>query len=44
MHELANIEGRGDDGLTWQKCRILMSKAPGGFMLEFYVPPKVSLI
>ena len=41
MHELANIEGRGDDGLTWQKCRILVCKAPGGFMLEFYVPPKV---
>lgn len=41
MHELANIEGRGDDGLTWQKCRLVMSKAPGGFMLEFYVPPKV---
>lgn len=41
MHELANIEGRGDDGLTWQKCRLLVSKAPGGFMLEFYVPPKV---
>lgn len=41
MHELANIEGRGDDGLTWQKCRVLMSKAPGGYMLEFYVPPKV---
>ncbi|XP_057294923.1 SH2B adapter protein 1-like [Hydractinia symbiolongicarpus] len=42
MHELANIEGRGDDGLTWQKCRLVMSKAPGGFMLEFYVPPKAS--
>ena len=41
MHELANIEGRGDDGLTWQKCRIIICKAPGGFMLEFYVPPKV---
>lgn len=44
MHELANIEGRGDDGLTWQKCRLLMSKAPGGFMLEFYVPPKVCFV
>ncbi|XP_066930093.1 SH2B adapter protein 1-like [Clytia hemisphaerica] len=42
MHELANIEGRGDDGLTWQKCRIMICKAPGGFMLEFYVPPKAS--
>lgn len=42
MHELANIEGRGDDGLAWQKCRIILSKAPGGYMLEFYVPPKAS--
>ena len=44
FHELANIEGRGDEGLTWQKCRLILSKAPGGFMLEFYVPPKVELV
>lgn len=42
MHELANIEGRGDDGMCWQKCRLVLSKAPGGYMLEFYVPPKVN--
>lgn len=41
MHELANIEGRGDNGMSWQKCRLLLTKAPGGYMLEFYVPPKV---
>ena len=43
-HELANIEGRGDNGLTWKKCRLVLSKAPGGYMLEFFVPPKVVVI
>ncbi|XP_047142018.1 SH2B adapter protein 1 isoform X1 [Hydra vulgaris] len=42
MHELANIEGRGDNGLTWKKCRLVLSKAPGGYMLEIFVPPKAS--
>lgn len=35
-----------DDGETpkWQKARLVLFKASGGYALEFYVPPKVSII
>ena len=42
VHELINIERQGDVELTWQKCRLVLARAPGGYMLEFYIPPKVS--
>ena len=41
VHELINIEGNADEELAWQKCRLVLCKAPGGYMLEFYMPPKV---
>lgn len=41
VHELINIERQGDTELTWQKCRLVLARAPGGYMLEFYIPPKV---
>ena len=41
LHELINIERNGDVELTWQKCRLVLARAPGGYMLEFYIPPKV---
>ena len=25
----------------WEKCKLVLSKTTGGYMLEFYVPPKV---
>ncbi len=43
VHELINIERNGDVELTWQKCKLLLSKAPGGYMLEFYLPPRVRM-
>ncbi|XP_065054598.1 SH2B adapter protein 2-like [Rhopilema esculentum] len=42
LHELINIERNGDVELTWQKCRLVLARAPGGYMLEFYIPPKAS--
>ena len=41
VHELINIERNGDVELTWQKCKLVLARAPGGYMLEFYIPPKV---
>ena len=41
VHELINIDRHGDVDLTWQKCRLVLARAPGGYMLEFYIPPKV---
>jgi hypothetical protein len=35
------ICGRDLDGQTWQKCRMCLVKTAGGYMLEFYCPPKV---
>jgi len=40
VHELINIDRQGDVELTWQKCRLVLARAPGGYMLEFYIPPK----
>ena len=42
VHELINIDRQGDVELTWQKCRLVLARAPGGYMLEFYIPPKVT--
>lgn len=40
---LVNLDSGADiEEFFWQKCRVLLFKAPGGFMLEFYAPPKVS--
>lgn len=39
---LVNLDSGADlEDFFWQKCRVLLYKAPGGFMLEFYAPPKV---
>ena len=33
------------NGVTkWDKCRLVLIKTTGGYMLEFYTPPKVSII
>ena len=42
MNYLMNLEsGMNTEDFFWQKCRVVLFKAPGGFMLEFYTPPKV---
>lgn len=28
----------------WEKCRLCLVKAVGGFMLEFYMPPKAAKV
>ena len=39
---LMNLDSGADlEEFFWQKCRVLLYKAPGGYMLEFYAPPKV---
>lgn len=39
---LVNLDSGADlEEFFWQKCRVLLYKAPGGYMLEFYAPPKV---
>ncbi|XP_022793435.1 SH2B adapter protein 1-like [Stylophora pistillata] len=41
MSYLMNLEsGVNTEDFFWQKCRVVLFKAPGGFMLEFYTPPK----
>lgn len=32
-----------DGRQKWERCRLLLVKTTGGYMLEFYSPPKVSL-
>ena len=32
-----------DDKPDWQKCKLRLVKASGGYLLEFFSPPKVSL-
>ncbi len=40
VHQLI---GEDYNGLTqWEKCRLVLIKTTGGYMLEFYTPPKVS--
>ncbi|CAB3982704.1 SH2B adapter 1-like [Paramuricea clavata] len=40
---LVNLDSGVDlEEFFWQKCRVLLYKAPGGFMLEFYAPPKAA--
>lgn len=42
MNYLMNLEsGVNTEDFFWQKCRVILFKAPGGYMLEFYTPPKV---
>ena len=37
--------GEDSQGRTrWEKCRLVLMKATGGHMLEFYTPPKVTFI
>ena len=31
-----------DGGSNWEKCKLMLVKAAGGFMLEFFSPPKMS--
>ena len=35
------VGGRELDGKKWEKCRLCLIKTVGGYMLEFYAPPKV---
>ncbi len=28
----------------WEKCRLVLIKTPGGYMLEFFIPPKVCVM
>ncbi len=35
-------EGRARGKPRWQRCRMVLSRAAGGCMLEFYVPPRAS--
>ena len=43
MNYLMNLDsGVNTEDFFWQKCRVVLFKAPGGFMLEFFTPPKVS--
>ena len=45
MNYLMNLEsGVNTEDFFWQKCRVVLFKAPGGFMLEFYTPPKVRIL
>jgi len=45
MNYLMNLDqGVDTEDFFWQKCRVVILKAPGGYMLEFYCPPKVSLV
>lgn len=44
MNYLMNLDmGVNTEDFFWQKCRVVLFKAPGGYMLEFYTPPKVRL-
>jgi hypothetical protein len=37
------LMGENIDGTQkWEKCRLALVKTIGGYMLEFYTPPKVS--
>lgn len=41
MNYLMNLDsGVNTEDFFWQKCRVVLFKAPGGYMLEFYTPPK----
>lgn len=41
MRYLMNLDsGVNTEDFFWQKCRVVLFKAPGGYMLEFYTPPK----
>ena len=33
-----------DGTQKWEKCRLVLVKTVGGFMLEFYSPPKVTAV
>jgi len=38
------LSGENLDGSQkWEKCRLVLVKTVGGYMLEFYQPPKVCL-
>ena len=38
------LVGEDANGQTkWEKCRLVLIKTTGGYMLEFYTPPKVSV-
>jgi hypothetical protein len=34
-------DGAIDEKPKWQKCKLRLVKASGGFLLEFFAPPKV---
>ena len=42
LHQLTGEDSRGKS--QWEKCRLVLVKTIGGDMIEFYIPPKVSLI
>jgi len=42
VHYLSGESMDGDGIQQWDKCKLVLVKTAGGFMLEFYSPPKVS--
>jgi hypothetical protein len=46
MDGIVHVLQPGDDSrgkARWEKTRLVLVKAPGGYLLEFYMPPKVCM-
>ena len=40
-HLVNTVDGNPQN---WEKCRLMLVRTTGGYLLEFYIPPKVSCI
>jgi len=38
-HLVNTVDGNPQN---WEKCRLVLVRTTGGYLLEFYIPPKVS--
>ena len=38
-HLVSNVDGSPQN---WEKCRLVLVRTTGGYLLEFYIPPKVT--